>query len=106
MDMDFTRGASICKAMSDEKRVKIVHILSCGELCACDLLDYFNLSQPTLSHHLAILVDSGLVVARNEGKWTHYSLRKETFTFLDRFIKGLSNNSGECLCKKAGRTCT
>ena len=74
MTLDFTRGAMFFKALADETRVRIIHILSCGELCACDILGYFDLTQPTLSHHLSILVGAGLVISRTEGKWTHYRL--------------------------------
>lgn len=105
MDIDFARGTTLFKAVADETRTRIVHILSCGELCACDILDYFDLTQPTLSHHLNILVDSGLVTARTEGKWTYYSLDREMFAFLERFIKDISQKSENCLCKKTGRNC-
>lgn len=106
MTMDFSRGAKLFKAMADETRVKIIHILSCGELCACDLLDYFELTQPTMSHHLGILVEAGLINARVEGKWTHYGLNDDSFAFLDHFIKKLSRESDRCLCKKTRRSCT
>jgi ArsR family transcriptional regulator, arsenate/arsenite/antimonite-responsive transcriptional repressor len=105
MDIAFTRGTNVLKALADETRVRIVHILSCGELCACDIQAYFDLTQPTLSHHLSLLVDSGLVVARPEGKWTHYSLSKETFGFLESFIAQISRDSDTCLCKKAKVRC-
>lgn len=105
MDIDFARGTALLKAMGDETRTRIVHILSCGELCACDILDYFDLTQPTLSHHLTILVDAGLVIARPEGKWTYYRLNAEMFSFLGRFIKDVSLESDKCLCKKTGRNC-
>lgn len=104
--MDFSRGARIFKAMADETRVKIIHILSCGELCACDLLDYFDLTQPTLSHHLSILVEAGLIASRPEGKWTHYRLNDASFAFLGHFMKELSGKNDRCLCKKTRRSCT
>ena len=50
----------ICKALSDTKRLEIVQILSDGEKCGCKILDKFNITQPTLSHHMKILVDCGL----------------------------------------------
>jgi ArsR family transcriptional regulator len=105
MTIDFARGTLLLKAMADETRARILHILTCGELCACELLDYFDLTQPTLSHHLGVLVEAGLVKARTEGKWTHYSLSAETFEFLDCFIKDLSRESERCLCKKTKRSC-
>lgn len=49
------------KALSDPKRVKILDIISCGELCACDILEQFDFTQPTLSHHIKVLVNAGLV---------------------------------------------
>ena len=69
--------ALLCKALSDSNRVKIVEMLSRGELCACKLLEAFQITQPTLSHHMKILCASGLVRARREGKWAHYSLDRE-----------------------------
>lgn len=65
------------KAMGDENRLRILHMLSGGELCACRLLEDLSIGQPTLSHHMKILCDSGLVNARKEGKWMHYSISKE-----------------------------
>ena len=62
------------KAFCDENRVHILKLLLSGEKCACVLLDDLHISQPTLSHHMKILTDSGLVTGRREGKWTHYSI--------------------------------
>ncbi len=106
MELDFVRGSALFKALADETRSKIVHILSCGEVCACELLDYFDLSQPTLSHHLGILVDSGLVHARPEGKWTRYSLNRDEFTVLEQFAHTISRESDVCLCRKKRSNCT
>jgi len=105
MDIDFKRGTELMKALSDETRVRIVHILSCGELCACDIQEYFDLTQPTLSHHLALLVDAGLVTARREGKWAHYSLTGASFDALGDFVKTISSPSANCDCKKIKGAC-
>ena len=67
-------NARVFKAFCDEKRLTILEMLQSGEKCACVLLDKLDISQPTLSHHMKILVDSGIVAARKEGKWTHYSI--------------------------------
>ena len=74
--MDFTEKnmALVFKALSDENRIRILKLLRNGEKCACKLLEELNISQPTLSHHMKILCDSGLVTGRREGKWTHYSI--------------------------------
>ncbi|MBP5246807.1 MAG: winged helix-turn-helix transcriptional regulator [Fibrobacter sp.] len=71
--------ALICKALSDENRVKIVRMLTRGELCACEILEKLAVTQPTLSHHMKILADSGLVSVRKEGKWSYYAIRCERF---------------------------
>lgn len=57
----------ICKALSDTNRLEIVRMLSDGEKCGCKILDKFNITQPTLSHHMKILVDCGIVNDRKEG---------------------------------------
>ena len=67
----------IFKALCDENRVQIFRLLQRGELCACHLLEEMDLSQPTLSHHMKILCDSGLVTGRKDGKWMHYSISSE-----------------------------
>lgn len=71
---DATSIVRVFKAFDDEKRLHILEMLSGGEKCACDLLEKMQISQPTLSHHMKILCDSGVVVGRREGKWTHYSI--------------------------------
>ena len=76
-----------------------MHILSCGELCACEILKYFDISQPTLSHHLAILSESGLVETRKEGKWIHYRIHPRTARELHDFFKLLTEPTHTCLCK-------
>jgi ArsR family transcriptional regulator, arsenate/arsenite/antimonite-responsive transcriptional repressor len=105
MNVDFARGTEILKALADETRVRIVHILSCGELCACDIQTYFNLTQPTLSHHLKLLTDAGLILARKEGKWTHYRLSHETLFFFQQFWEGITVESDTCECKKIKKCC-
>ena len=74
MELTDKRIALIFKALSDENRIRIMKLLRTGEKCACKLLEELNISQPTLSHHMKILCDSGLVTGRREGKWTHYSI--------------------------------
>ena len=67
-------NARIFKAFCDENRLMILEMLQSGEKCACVLLEKLNIAQSTLSHHMKILVDSGVVSARKVGKWTHYSI--------------------------------
>ena len=78
------KDARKIKALADENRLAIMRILQNGERCACVLLEELNVTQPTLSHHMRILCDSGLVSARKEGKWMYYSISKDG---VESFIK-------------------
>lgn len=74
LEPDEKKTALIFKAFCDENRIRILKLLRTGEKCACKLLEEIHVTQPTLSHHMKILCDSGIVVGRKEGKWTHYSI--------------------------------
>jgi len=77
--------AKCLKALGDENRLKILKLLKSGEVCACEILEELNITQPTLSHHMKILCDTSLVNPRKEGKWVHYSLNNEQAkTFLSK----------------------
>lgn len=71
---DHATDARVFKAFCDENRLQILEMLRGGEKCACVLLENLQISQSTLSHHMKILCDSGIVAGRKEGKWTHYSI--------------------------------
>src|SRR5947207_13749582 len=75
------------KALADPTRVAIVNSLSAAdEVCVCNLTATFHLSQPTISHHLKVLREAGLVDASRRGTWAYYSLRKDV---LKRLTQGL-----------------
>ena len=74
MDGTYQEQARVFKALCDPKRLAILEQLRSGEKCACVLLEPMDLTQSGLSYHMKILCDSGLVVSRQEGKWTHYRL--------------------------------
>jgi len=67
-------NATVFKAFCDETRLLALSLLQSGEKCACELLEEVNVSQPTLSHHMKILVESGIVVSRKEGRWMYYAI--------------------------------
>lgn len=90
---NFKEQATLFKALSDPKRLKILSLLHQGELCACKILIEIDLSQSTLSHHMKILTQSALVVGRNEGKWTHYSLNPVAGKDLTKFLEGLYDDA-------------
>jgi ArsR family transcriptional regulator len=95
----------IFKALSDKNRLLIIDMLSCGELCACDIMEGLELTQPTISHHMKILQQAGLVNAKKKGKWTIYSLNKDVFDKLCDFIDHLSSYKTECICKDITNSC-
>ncbi len=74
MESSYLRDAKVFKAFCDENRLRILERLRGGEKCACKLTEDLEIGQSALSYHMKILVESGVVAARQEGKWTHYSL--------------------------------
>ena len=70
-------GIKIFKALADDNRLEILELLISGEKCGCELLEALKIGQSTLSHHMRILCEAGLVDACKEGKWMHYSLSAE-----------------------------
>ncbi len=72
--MSYKDDVKMIKALADENRLAILKLLQDGEKCGCVILEELNITQPTLSHHMKILCDSGLVDSCKEGKWMHYSL--------------------------------
>lgn len=77
------------KALSDPMRLQLMsHIAArgCDSVCACDLLEVVELSQPTISHHLKKLVDAGLLTRTRRGKWTHYTVVHGAFDELRGFL--------------------
>lgn len=75
--MGYREDVKMIKALADENRLAILKCLHSSEKCACVLLKELNITQSTLSHHMKILCDSGLVEYRKEGKWMHYSISLE-----------------------------
>ena len=92
---DYKGYAQMMKALGDESRVKIFDMLKNGELCACKVLEEFNITQPTLSYHMKILCDCGLVNGRRDGIWMRYTINKETYDRLKDFMNNVDPSSFE-----------
>ena len=73
-------------------------MLSCNELCEEDILASFNLSQSTLSYHMKILIDAGVVNSQRNGLWTRYSINEDTFGDILEIIPQLYKPKDECIC--------
>lgn len=95
MVLDEKKLPIIFKVFCDENRIRILQQLHTGEKCACVLLDNLHITQPTLSHHMKILCDSGVVVGRKEGKWTHYSISPEGADYAIKCLQALITASEE-----------
>ena len=80
-------------ALSDPIRVKVIELLRQGELCVCDLCDLLDISQSKLSFHLKNLKAANLVNARQQGRWTYYSLNLYQFQILENYIADINRNS-------------
>lgn len=90
METHYAENAKVFKAFCDENRLRILEMLQTGEKCACKILEELNIVQSTLSHHMKILCDSGIVTSRKEGKWTHYSLSIEGIAYAEQLLKELT----------------
>ena len=77
METVYETRARVFKALCDERRQRIMELLQGGEKCACVLIEAMDMPQSSLSYHMKILCDSGIVVSREEGKWTHYRISRE-----------------------------
>jgi len=87
------RLASVFKALADPARVKLVSLIAASEgaeACICDLTEPLGLSQPTVSHHMRMLVDAGLVSRDQRGKWAYYRVNAEA---LDRVAVAVSTQT-------------
>jgi ArsR family transcriptional regulator len=81
--------APLLKALADPVRLRLISLVashSGGEACVCDLNDAFDLSQPTISHHLKVLHDAGLLDREKRGVWAYYRIRTEALSSVAALI--------------------
>lgn len=101
---DHAADAKVFKAFCDVNRLQILELLRSGEKCACVLLEDLQISQSTLSYHMKILCDSGIVVGRTEGKWTHYSISDQGSQKAKELLAELTRKTvcspSDCACQK------
>ena len=103
MQTIYAERAKVFKALCDEKRQRIIELLQSGEKCACILLEHMDMPQSTLSYHMKILCESGIVEGRDEGKWTYYHIspegRQKAISLLTE-ITHTESAGGVCGCCK------
>ncbi len=79
--------ASRLKALSDPTRLRLFSLVaSASEMCACDLTEPLGVSQPTVSHHLKVLTEAGLLEREQRGKWVYFSASPHAMTELSHFL--------------------
>ena len=99
MELDYTEYAKIFKVFADPKRLKIIDMLSNGELCACKILEEFQITQPTLSHDMKLLTDIDHVY-----KEVKHAGNRDKIVCADRIFRIRENNDVIEVVGKIGRT--
>ena len=93
MNRDLEKTAKIFKAFSVAIRLEILDLLKNGEECACDLLEELDLTQSGLSYHMKILIESGIVTAREDGKWVYYTISEQgRQEIIEMFLEATTRN--------------
>ncbi|MDD4407197.1 MAG: metalloregulator ArsR/SmtB family transcription factor [Bacilli bacterium] len=98
MKDNYDEYALIFKTLGDATRLKILSMLSNEELCACKILEAFDITQPTLSYHMKMLTDIGLVNAVKDGSWVIYSINKKRKKEMLKYLLYLLKE--DCFCKE------
>lgn len=93
MDHTYENQAKVFKAFCDEKRLQILELLRSGEKCVCTLVDELDMAQSSLSYHMKILCESGIVDYRQDGKWTHYRINENGSSFAIELLKNLTTQN-------------
>jgi ArsR family transcriptional regulator len=85
-----TRMAQVAKALGDPIRLQLVDVLRkhAGKVCVCELTPLFEVGQPTVSHHLKVLRDAGIVDSERQGLWAYYYVLPEALGELERWLAG------------------
>ena len=100
----YEQQAKIFKAFCDERRLRILELLRGGETCACKLCDAMDMPQSSLSYHMKILCESGIVLGREEGKWTHYCISPEGSRKVMELLREITQlqetEESPCRCQK------
>ena len=102
MSKSLENAARWFHALADETRLRIVHRLSEGEECVCDLTDTLGTGQSLLSFHLKTLKDAGILTDRREGRWVYYSLNSEALEEIEKLLGSLRATNGRA---QAGSKC-
>lgn len=98
--MNYKEVSDVFKILSNVKRLEILDLLSCGELCACELQKKFNVTQPTLSYDMKLLKDASLIIERVDGRSHYYKINQEYFKKIREVFNQLSTEKTTCCCHR------
>lgn len=98
--MNYTELSKAFKILSNPKRLEILDIISCGEVCACELQKRFNITQPTLSYDMKLLKDANLIIERKEGRSHYYAINEEYTKEITAIFTKLSKEKDNCCCHR------
>ncbi len=98
--MNYTELSKTFKILSNPKRLEILDIISCGEICACELQKRFNCTQPTLSYDMKLLKDANLIIERKEGRSHYYMINEDYTKEITTIFSKLSKEKQNCCCHR------
>lgn len=90
LGITYEEKAKVFKALCDEKRLQVLELLQGGEKCACVLVEQLDMAQSSLSYHMKILCESGIVDSWQDGKWTHYKISEKGSNFALELLKSIT----------------
>ena len=100
---DYENQAKIFRAFCDVHRLQILELLRNGEKCTCKILENLDIGQSSISYHMKVLVESGIVESRQDGKWTHYKISgKGSAEAMDLLtaITAAETATEDCICNE------
>ena len=95
----YEERAKVFRALCDERRQRILELLHSGEKCACVLIDELDIPQSSLSYHMKILCDSGIVTGRREGKWMYYRIDEDGCEYASQLMEKIRDHDTDGLIK-------
>ncbi len=97
---EYENQAKVFKAFCDVHRLQILELLRSGETCTCKLIEALDIGQSSISYHMKILVESGIVEGRQDGKWTHYKISDKGSAMAMELLKTITttNTTAENCC--------
>lgn len=101
----YEENARVFKALCDEKRLRILELLKGGEKCICNLYEPLGLPQSTLSYHMKILCESGIVDGRQERRWTYYRISEQGSMMAVELLKKLTSVTADTLSLEQSYSC-